>query len=286
MAGFRFERLQLLLFATWGLLLHSAFASTDDSSSSSSAATEKMYSYRLPRVHLQFICHQDIRSQFSVVDTFDAYYREILPKLSNTTLRHELQSNSMKDIPVQKWYFNSCNISSPQVLLTMETEGWAQYYLDWNGTASSKPYEEDEFNTLIMEQATPASVEEYIKGNVCKDMDIYRAYVEDWSNQTSESFEHEEYVEHSLILLCGGEDYIYYEEEDPGSGFVLLGMMVGIVMFSMIFTELQQFNQRTSTRRPDTTTNSTSSNSARRSSRRRDQQRVDYALTPSEVEMV
>lgn len=166
----------------------------------------------------------------------------------------------------------------------METEGWAQYFHDWNGTASSAPYEgEGAFHAYIMEHVTPTSLEEYIKGNVCNDMEIYRAYVEDWSNKTSDgSFEHDEYLDHSLILLCGGEDYIYYDDKDAGSGFVLLGIMVGLVMVSMILTELQQFNQRPSRLRDATSTSASSSTTRRR----RDRTRVDYALAPAEVEMV
>lgn len=258
-----------------------------------SALSEQMYTYRLPRVHVQFICHADIRSNFSLVNTFDSYYRTILPKLSNTTLRHQLQSNSMKDIPPTKWYYNSCNISSPQVLLTMETEGWAQYSLDWNGTTEEAPppYEDNQFQQMIMEQVTSTSLQTYMQSTVCKNMEIFRAVVEDGTNSTPESFEHDEYLEHSLILLCGGEDYIYYDDSPPDSGFLVFGLLVGLVMVGMIVGELQQFQDRPPPH-PSAATGTTSSTataastSRRRNSRRRTRTRVDYALAPSELELV
>lgn len=278
------ERLLLVVVAAWGMLLHSALASSDEGYPTT--VDESTYSYRLPRVHIQFICHQDIRAKFSVVEMFDTYYRGILPGLSNTTLAHDFKTSSMRDIPPQKWYYSSCNISSPQVLLTMETEGWAKYYHDWNGTDSSEPYQdEDAFQAYIMEHVTSTSLEDFTKENVCSDMEIYRSIVEDWSNKTAESFEHDAYLDHSLILLCGGENYIYYDDGDADSGFFLFGMIVGLVMVSMIWTELQKFSQQQPSRRRDSST-TTSSSSGRRSSRRRDRQRVDYALTPTEIEMV
>ncbi len=237
---------------------------------------EEMYTYRLPRVHLQFICHQDIRSEFSVVNMFDSYYRQLLPHLTNTTLRNELMSNSMKDIPHSKWYFSNCNISSPQVLLTMETEGWAQYSMDWNGTASPEPYGDDQFKQMIMQQVTSDSLQNYIQLNVCNSMEIYRAYIEDWSNSTPESFENDQYIDHSLILLCGGEDYIYYDEADPDGGFIVFGLLVGFLMVGMIVGELQKFQDRPNQ----------NGSTSRRSSRRRERYQVDYAITPTELEMV
>jgi len=251
--------------------------------------TNMTYTYRLPRVHVQFICHKDIRSKFSVVDMFDGYYRQILPDLSNTSLIHNLKTSVMRDIPPSKWYYNSCNVSSPQVLLTMETEGWAKYDSDWNSTTttSAAPFRNDgRFQKYIMDKVTPFTLKHYIEDNVCQSMEIYRAYMEDWANLTSESFEDDEYLEHSLILLCGGENYIYYDDEDPGKGFVLIGMLVGIVMVGMIFSELQKFQAPRPSRRTNGTSSSSSTNRSRRSARQRDRPTVEYELTPAEVEMV
>lgn len=245
-----------------------------------------MYTYRLPRVHVQFICHQDIRAKFSLVKMFDSYYRTILPKLSNTTLRHQLQSSSMKDIPPTKWYYNSCNVSSSQVLLTMETEGWAQYSLEWNGTSSPEPYEDSQFQEMIMEQVNASSLQRYIESNVCKSMEIFRANVEDWTNSTPESFEHDEFLEHSLILLCGGEDYIYYDNSPPDSGFLVFGLLVGLLMVGMIVGELQQFQDRPPPHTSTATATPTNASTRQRSSRRRTRTRVDYAMAPTELEMV
>ena len=124
-------------------------------------------------------------------------------------------------------------------------------------------------------------------------MEIFRAVVEDWTNSTPESFEHDEYLDHSLILLCGGEDYIYYDNSPPDSGFLVFGLLVGLVMVGMIVGELQQFQDRpmaypvssVATTTAATTTSS-SARSSRRSSRRRTRTRVDYAMAPTELEMV
>jgi hypothetical protein len=81
--------------------------------------------------------------------------------------------------------------------------------------------------------------------------------------------------DHNLYLLCGGADDIMYfddDEEEDGlnRGFVMLGLVVGIVMLSMICTELQQFAHPTSGRPP----------------RRRRRDDGYAATTTQEVEMV
>jgi hypothetical protein len=56
--------------------------------------------------------------------------------------------------------------------------------------------------------------------------------------------------DHNLYLLCAGADDIMYldDVDDDGidQGFLMLGIVVGMVMFSMIWTEVQQFAINTS----------------------------------------
>jgi hypothetical protein len=268
-----------------------------------------MQSYRLPRVHVQFICHQNILKSLDVVQLFTSYYTQILPNTTVTkiTLKHDERSSSMKDIPRDKWYYNRCNISSPQVLITMETEGWAECKeQDENKNKNNHKSQqhnqssyyfptERAFTDYMMEKVTPTSLQTFILTTLCSDMEIYRAVVEDWSNLTASSFDYDPYLEHSTILLCGGENYIYYDDGDVDSGFVFFGLLVGVIMASMIMGELQLlYGRPTPTRRggaegTETTTTTTTlpaTSTVRRTSRRRDRSRVDYALAPSEVEMV
>jgi hypothetical protein len=91
---------------------------------------------QLPRVEVQFICAYDIQSSFNVSEIFDGFYRNqsdsiLLPvddtttTLKDTRFRSDLKMSGMSDIQPQKWYYSSCNISSPQVLITLEIDGWA-----------------------------------------------------------------------------------------------------------------------------------------------------------------
>jgi hypothetical protein len=59
----------------------------------------------------------------------------------------------------------------------------------------------------------------------------------------SQRYNHHHYYDHNLYLLCGGAEELYGESDDdqPDPGFMVLAILVGMVMISMICTELQQF---------------------------------------------
>eukprot|EP00934_Nitzschia_sp_Nitz4_P003565 Nitzschia sp. Nitz4//scaffold5_size260463//115175//115963//NITZ4_000979-RA/size260463-processed-gene-0.73-mRNA-1//1//CDS//3329555331//3555//frame0 len=237
---------------------------------------------RLPSVHVQFICHHDIRSTFDVDDVFEDYFQSLIPSLNYTDIRHNLRTNGMKDISPSKWYYNSCNVTSPQVLFTMDVEGWAQ--VDFGRANATLPYhpgnldEKNQFVNSLMGNMTSAHVQEYFEEYVCDDMEIFRSYVDHWSSGNSST---ELVLDHSLFLLCGGVDYVYYDStQQVDGGFVVFGVLVGVIMLSMIMTELQQFQNRGSSQRRRSTSGG---------SRRRRSQQVDYAAAPvatAELEMV
>ena len=317
--------------------------------------------YPLPRVHVQFICPdvhfllpRSANGSFDVIQMFDDYYMTILPTLFNNStsnniinknklsrismVRHSQRLSTMHDVSHNKWYYPRCNVTSPQVLLTLKTEGFAQYDDDDNSDATEEENEKDStprskdylFHDALMNRVTPESLQSYMESNVCPGMQIYRAVVEDPVSVVPSTFDSDfdPFLIHNTFLLCGGEDYVYYDEMEDGevdSGFILFGMIVGVVMVSMIGGELQLLlcrphpsprgerrgngvaagtataatvspssdaNNHPNDHADETsTTSSSSSTRTRRTSRRqrrRDRRRrVDYALAPpSEVEMV
>lgn len=293
------SRLFLLLLVLCSGWDQSPFGSAKLLAENLTVTEENMLSFRLPRMHVQFICHDNIlRSGFDVETMFNEYYSKVLANVSSISLEQKSRSSTMRDIPPTKWYYNRCNISSPQVLLTMESDGWAHYDKDHReGSVPSYEMNTEAFDQYVMQTVTSASLQSYIEEHVCGSMEIYRAIVEDAVNLTAASFDDDDrFLEHSTILLCGGEHFIYddYDAEDVDSGFVVFGMIVGVVMVSMIVGELQQLQRRpnpSSSRRSggDPDDNSETERSSRRRqrrSRRRNRRRDDYALTPTEVEMV
>jgi hypothetical protein len=213
--------------------------------------------FELPEVEVQFICAYDIRPNFNVSDAFNEMYKKLLPDLQDTRLTYSEKINSMGDISPSKWYYSECNMTSPQVLTTLKVEGWAEFDSSTNRTNVDH----------LFNQGT---IEAYFKEKVCTDMDFYRAYVENSKptyHQAQSTFDK---VEHSLLLLCGGADIVYYDEEAPDSGFLFVGFFVGFMMVGMVGSELQKYD-----RRPHPL-------GGRRGSRRRDYDGV----TGQELEMV
>jgi hypothetical protein len=171
----------------------------------------------------------------------------------------------------------------------MQTEGFAMYDMTQKDYNESDPFhvEPNAFHDFIMEKVTPDSLQTYIETNVCNDTEMYRAVVEESAHTAVASFDDDPYLEHSTILLCGGESYIYYQEGDAeDGGFFLFGMLVGVIMVSMIGGELQLLYNRPHPSRGSGNTGTTGSTTRTRVSRPRDRQRVDYALAPAEIEMV
>jgi hypothetical protein len=150
----------------------------------------------------------------------------------------------MVDIPPTKWYYSSCNISSPQVLATLEIDGWVQFLPTANQTSEDDYQMNPEEKADLVMDLTPDTIEDYFRLNVCNDeIEFFHAVVEDWRSADSLEVD-QRLMDHSLFLLCGGDDVIYYDEGAPDSGVVLFGFIVGAIMVGMIFSELQKFEIR------------------------------------------
>ena len=195
-------------------------------------------------------------------------------KLSRITIaRHSQRLSSMKDVSPNKWYYPQCNITSPQVLLTLQAEGYALYNKgddndddedDDSSSSTTSPSSSNAtegnsepsnnkkdylFHNALMNHVTPESLKSYIESNVCPHMHMYRAVVEDPISVEPSTFDldYDPFLDHNTILLCGGERYIYHdgtEEGEVDSGFILFGMIVGVFMVSMIGGELQLLFRR------------------------------------------
>jgi hypothetical protein len=198
---------------------------------------------QLPRTQVQLICEFDIRSTLNVSDLFNAFYEAYLPGISDTQLRTSLEISAMSDIPAHKWYYPSCDLESQQVLATMEIDGFAQFQAG-NYTTSL-------VDQILSEAERPLSMQDFFEANACENMTSWRSHVqEDWNPNFSLKEGNDISLAHSIYFLCGGSDQLYYNEEDePDGGFLILGMVIGIVMVLMIVGELQQYENRSRPRR-------------------------------------
>lgn len=243
--------------------------------------------YKLPVVYVQFICHNSIDSAgFDVDQIFHDYYQYLIPNLNDTKLLHNVRINGMSDVPHNEWYYNSCNISSPQELITLEVEGWADLNVGTNGNGTAVAYDPDRldqkvhFTQKLLKNMTSTNMELYFQKNVCSSMEIFQGF----ANANKKQYESGKNLDHNLYLLCGGADYVYYGEGDTDGGFLVLGLLVGVVMVAMIFVELSQFQPRPTT--GGSGRGSRSPPNGGRSDRRR--RRGEYVSTSTftELEMV
>lgn len=91
------------------------------------------------------------------------------------------------------------------------------------------------------------------------------------------------YFDHNLYLLCGGAEELLQQGEAPDPGFMVFGILVGMVMIAMICSELGQWTAGYRRRRRSESTAGAASSTAAPASRPR---RGEYAATPvHEVEM-
>jgi hypothetical protein len=231
----------------------------------------------LPRVQLQFICGYDVRATFQNENAsriFEDFY-DTQTNIPNAHVRTSLlQMSGMEDIATSKWYYSSCNISSPQVLITLKMDGWATPPTTTTTSTNNDNGDDDDdghnnnnhshnnetafSSSLAAELVTPMTLETYVEDHVCTDIVFFLAIVDEPSSSSSSSSKEDildressmmSYergkmdVDHTMFLLCGGADIVYYDDEDHvDSGFVLLGFMVGVVMVVMIFSELQKLD--------------------------------------------
>ncbi|KAG7373971.1 hypothetical protein IV203_013066 [Nitzschia inconspicua] len=133
----------------------------------------------------------------------------------------------------------------------------------------------------------------FFKERVCQPMDFFRSKVVDWDDKTfpppsnrqpvkeyqsihdpNAIYNHHHFFDHNLYLLCGGADDIMYMETEGedgvDAGFFMIGIIVGMVMLSMLCTELKPYI----------------GNVAAESQRRRNDGYATTNVTIQEVEMV
>lgn len=127
------------------------------------------------------------------------------------------------------------------------------------------------FMEYFSESVDQKMIRNYFKDRVCKQLDFFRSKVVEWDDQSfpppsnhqpikeyqsahdsnAGRYNYHHFFDHNLYLLCGGaEDIMYFDDSDDGidQGFLMLGIIVGMVMISMFCTELKPFIDNASTR--------------------------------------
>ncbi|CAJ1923579.1 unnamed protein product [Cylindrotheca closterium] len=238
---------------------------SEDSDSNSSSNTndqqeddEEQVEVWLPIIEVQFVCDHDTRPPSGgnvteyMLNLYENLYNELLPNqvtVTRSSLHHLERFSTMSEISSTKWYYSDCNMTSPQLLASLKVKG--------KGVLNNAPTSMTELGmTQVHESMNEASIQEFFANNVCTNMTEFRASVESPQHHHQQSLYYTshsatgppkmtfEHVDHSLLLLCGGEDLVYYEEGPPDGGFLFFGFFVGFLMVSMIATELQKYDQR------------------------------------------
>lgn len=234
---------------------------------------QQMLLFALPNVQVQFLCDHDIRPGFNETKVFEEFYNARLPgDIRQTTFSSDVKISSMDDVPTSKWYYSSCNTSSTQILVTLDIDGIV-HFNEETSLFHNETREEakDTWKAFLDKELKPDVLENYFQHAVCKNIELFHALIthdtrhyhsSPESSQPQGSYQyhqnHELGMEHSLFLLCGGGDVLFYDKEGDDSAFMLFGLMVGIMMVAMIFSELQKFESRPhpATRRSSGTTSS------------------------------
>jgi len=211
----------------------------------------------LPIIEVQFICDHDFirpasgNSTDYLLKVYQNLYNELLPEdvtATRSTLHHLERFSVMEDIAPTKWYYPDCNMTSPQLLASLKVKG--------KGTLSHSASPWAVGAQDVHEHMNEASIKNFFARNVCSNMTDFRAYVESPKHHHQQSLYYTshsptgppkmafEHVEHSLLLLCGEESLVYYEEGPPDGPFLFMGFFAGFLMVRMIATELQKYDQR------------------------------------------
>ena len=125
----------LLVQAMLLILLVGNCPANAEKDEASDAEVPSTFEIELPRIEVQFMCGHDIRSTLNITDSFTQLYKTLLPDLQKVHLDYGKRIDGMKDIPETKWYYNQCNITSSQVLTTMEVQGVADFDISSNRTS-------------------------------------------------------------------------------------------------------------------------------------------------------
>jgi hypothetical protein len=185
--------------------------------------------------------------------------------------------SGIRDVNSQRWYFPLCNESSPQVLATMDVRGYVFIqppYENDNDSMMSGNYKHmmdnnhqgmgstQSFMDYFQENMDQKTVHAFFQDRVCHDLDFMRSKIVQWDDasyppptngqhvkeyqpsryQNSQHYNHHHFFDHNLYLLCGGADDITLDDDDDiDQGFLMFGMLVGMVMVTMICSELQQY---------------------------------------------
>ena len=214
----------------------------------------------LPVLEVQFVCDHDYAAPTrNLTDYFLSMYQDLYDQLlpddiaaRRSSLHHVEKRSRVSDISPSTWYYSDCNATSPQLLTTLKVKGKGTVMDGSSSQRERAPIK----NGQVQEGFNDESVKEFFAENVCSNMTDFRAYVDSpkrhhqglyYSPSSREqskptlTFDH---VDHSLLLLCGDGDLVYYEEGPPDAGFLFFGFFVGFLMVSMIATELQKYDNR------------------------------------------
>jgi hypothetical protein len=196
-------------------------------------------------------------------------------------LYSDLSISDIGDINSQMWYFPLCNESSTEILATMDVRGYI--WLESNllpVPSGGRQHQHSATDMQTMEylhnSTDQKTLRNYFKDHVCRP-DFFRSKTLEWDDVdfpppsdhqpvkeyqptsyhnsnaggAANLYNRHHFFDHKLELLCGGEvDSMYPDGDEEGidQGFLMLGIVIGMVMLSMICTELQQFAVSTSGR--------------------------------------
>lgn len=121
----------------------------------------------------------------------------------------------------------------------------------------------------LLEKIDSKAVHAFFEQNVCSDLIFFRHKMVEWDDATfpppssgqhvkeyqpssnphypngQQHYNHHHFYDHNLYLLCGGVDDIRFadddDDQDIDQGFLVFGMLVGVMMVAMLGSELQQY---------------------------------------------
>jgi hypothetical protein len=182
-------------------------------------------------MEVQFLCAYDIRPNFNVTDTFASFFRDAINKLySNNTgddktspssssdsnssstykgvekgnddgllllskndfdLYSAISVNSIADVNTKRWYYPLCNLSSPEILVTMDVRGFvmsqkqqqqeSQQANDKDSTNNNQNNRNELMNKLVA-QLDQDQIRSYFEEHVCHQIDFFRAKAVEWND--------------------------------------------------------------------------------------------------------
>ena len=196
----------------------------------------------LPRVEVEFVCPNDIRSSFNATKTFDIIYKGLAPDINSTHLATFVRMSGMSDVPHHMWYSDYCNRTSNATLISFEVQGSAEF-----NTAVNETQNRTHIIEIIEKLQKPDTIKSFIEAIVCKDVAEFRSFttsrpVVPMQQGATGSFDH---IDHDYVRLCAAsEDGQLLEDAADDPMFLFFAFMVGFAMVGMLFSELQKYDRR------------------------------------------